>query len=116
MPNRDRNMDELINKQVEEFRKEFLVNIGAGVYVLSKDTLMSPYQGGKAIEAHLIRSMKKVAERMTDHILKGVRIEKPRHGICCTCQTCGGSKDDCYCSDNYENLLKNLSSLTDKGE
>lgn len=26
---------------------------------------------------------------------------KPTHGVCCTCQKCGWSHDDCICEHNF---------------
>jgi len=30
------------------------------------------------------------------------KFTKPTHGTCCTCQTCGGDIDHCYCGNHLE--------------
>lgn len=37
---------------------------------------------------------------------------KPRHGNCCTCQTCGHEQDDCVCAHNE--LLKAIEAALEK--
>lgn len=39
---------------------------------------------------------------------------KPRHGNCCTCQTCGHEQDDCVCAHNE--LLKAIEAALEKVE
>ncbi len=43
-----------------------------------------------------------------------IKITKPSHGPCCTCQDCGYYHDDCVCYHNE--LLTELNDLEDQND
>jgi hypothetical protein len=62
-------------------------------------------------------SMSERHEKQLDELIGWVESKivkrKPTHGTCCTCQTCGGDKDNCWCENNsyYEKFLAKLNEL-----
>lgn len=95
-------IDELIQKQVEEFRKEFRTGIGRK-WILTEEE-------SAEVEAHLIDSMKKVGEEIVEKV-KSLR-KYPNH-------TDHDDKDEWYacvkCQEDH-NLDAIIDSLTYKGE
>jgi hypothetical protein len=96
---------------IKEFREKFRVLNGV------------PF--GDALEEYNEEIIKFWREKLT-LLSEGVRnedrktvegmkqIQKPTHGTCCTCQTCGGDNDYCDCPRNKV-LDEVLSRLSDKG-
>ncbi len=49
----------------------------------------------------LDKELEKYKEEKVAELTKMKRIRKPTHGICCTCQVCGGNNDyECDCPRN----------------
>lgn len=44
-----------------------------------------------------------------------MKLKKPTHGACCTCQTCGFDNDSCECYENSRRVLKSLDKLDHDG-
>ena len=64
-----------------------------------KQDVVAPYMTIKNAVAWL---KEKLIEEKLVELPEPEKFTKPTHGTCCTCQTCGGDIDHCYCGNHLE--------------
>lgn len=57
------------------------------------------------------QTLAKEKAKMIEEMEGQIKIRKPTHGTCCTCQVCGYDKDDCYCESNFQALYSHIKKL-----